>query len=59
MQKKFTIDKQEYQSVFRVIDKDNSGQITVDQVNTCLHKIDTMHRTELDRLEQERKDSQP
>lgn len=30
MQKKFTIDKQEYQSVFRVIDKDNQGHITID-----------------------------
>lgn len=30
MQKKFTIDKQEYISVFRVLDKDNTGYITIE-----------------------------
>lgn len=25
----FTIDKQEYQSVFKVFDKDNSGELTI------------------------------
>jgi Ca2+-binding EF-hand superfamily protein len=30
MQKKFTMNKQEYISVFRVLDKDNIGYITTD-----------------------------
>jgi Ca2+-binding EF-hand superfamily protein len=40
MQQKFTIDKQEYQSVFRVIDKDNQGFITVDQVNHYIEQFE-------------------
>lgn len=32
----FTIDKQEYQSVFKVFDKDNTGQIHVNQVNSYI-----------------------
>jgi Ca2+-binding EF-hand superfamily protein len=59
MQKKFTIDKQEYQSVFRVIDQDNSGRITIEQVNTCLEKIDNMHRTQLQKLEAMKKAAEP
>jgi hypothetical protein len=43
MQQKFTIDKQEYQSVFRVIDKDNQGFITVDQVNHYIEQFDQLH----------------
>ena len=59
MQKKFYIDKQEYQSVFRVIDKDNTGVITVDQVNSCLESLDSMLRKELDRLEKDRQVKEP
>jgi len=29
----FTIDKVEYQSVFKVFDRDNKGEIHIDQVN--------------------------
>lgn len=29
----FTIDKVEYQSVFKVFDKENKGEINIDQVN--------------------------
>ena len=59
MQQKFTIDKQEYQSVFRVIDKDSTGQITIDQVNYFLDKFDNMHlqhqqRTYNEELEKQR-----
>ena len=32
----FNIDKQEYQSVFKVFDKDNTGQIHVNQVNSYI-----------------------
>ena len=55
MQRKFTIDKQEYQSVFRVIDQDNAGHITIEQVNQCLDKIDQMHKTQLQKLESSKK----
>ena len=36
----FTIDKQEYQSVFKVFDKDNTGQIHVNQVNSYIQKFE-------------------
>ena len=39
-QPEFSIDKQEYQSVFKVFDKDNSGQIHVDQVNSYISRFE-------------------
>lgn len=36
----FTIDKQEYQSVFKVFDKDNTGEITIQQVNHYINKFE-------------------
>ena len=36
----FTIDKQEYQSVFKVFDKDNTGEITIQQVNYYINKFE-------------------
>ena len=36
----FSIDKQEYQSVFKVFDKDNTGQIHVNQVNSYITKFE-------------------
>lgn len=43
MQQKFTIDKTEYQSVFRVIDTENTGFISVEQVNSYLGMFEQMH----------------
>ena len=39
-QPEFSIDKQEYQSVFKVFDKDNSGQIHVEQVNNYISRFE-------------------
>lgn len=36
----FTIDKQEYQSVFKVFDKDNTGELTIQQVNNFIQKFE-------------------
>ena len=36
----FTIDKQEYQSVFKVFDKDNTGELTIQQVNSFIAKFE-------------------
>ena len=36
----FSIDKQEYQSVFKVFDKDNSGKIHVASVNSYIQKFE-------------------
>ena len=36
----FNIDKQEYQSVFKVFDKNNSGEITIQQVYELINKFD-------------------
>jgi Ca2+-binding EF-hand superfamily protein len=44
MQKKsFKLDKQEYQSVFRVLDKDNMECITIKNVNSYIEKLDQLH----------------
>jgi hypothetical protein len=44
MQKKsFKLDKQEYQSVFRVLDKDNMECITIENVNSYIEKLDQLH----------------
>jgi len=59
MQKNFTIDKQEYMSVFRVIDKDDVGKITVEQVNSCITKIYQMHRRLNEKMEQAKLNIQP
>ena len=36
----FNLDKQEYQSVFKVFDKDNSGEINIGQVYDLINKFD-------------------
>ena len=36
----FNLDKQEYQSVFKVFDKDNSGEINIGQVYELINKFD-------------------
>ena len=36
----FNLDKQEYQSVFKVFDKDNQGEISVGQVYELLQKFE-------------------
>lgn len=36
----FNLDRQEYQSVFKVFDKDNSGEITITQVYELINKFD-------------------
>lgn len=36
----FNLDRQEYQSVFKVFDKDNSGEITISQVYELINKFD-------------------
>ena len=36
----FNIDKQEYQSVFKVFDKNNSGEISIGQVFELINKFD-------------------
>lgn len=36
----FTIDKQEYQSVFKVFDKENTGELTIQQVNSFIAKFE-------------------
>lgn len=36
----FTIDKQEYQSVFKVFDRDNTGELTIAQVGSFITKFE-------------------
>lgn len=36
----FNIDKQEYQSVFKVFDKNNTGEISIGQVFELINKFD-------------------
>jgi hypothetical protein len=36
----FNLDKQEYQSVFKVFDKDNTGEINIHQVYELINKFD-------------------
>jgi hypothetical protein len=36
----FNIDKQEYQSVFKVFDKNNTGEISIQQVYELINKFD-------------------
>ena len=36
----FNIDKQEYQSVFKVFDKNNTGEININQVFDLINKFD-------------------
>lgn len=36
----FNLDRQEYQSVFKVFDKDNTGEITISQVYDLINKFD-------------------
>ena len=36
----FNIDKQEYQSVFKVFDKNNTGEINITQVFDLINKFD-------------------
>lgn len=36
----FNLDKQEYQSVFKVFDKDNTGEISIMQVYDLINKFD-------------------
>ncbi len=36
----FNLDKQEYQSVFKVFDKDNTGEINILQVYDLINKFD-------------------
>ncbi len=36
----FNIDKQEYQSVFKVFDKNNTGEISINQVFELINKFD-------------------
>lgn len=36
----FNLDKQEYQSVFKVFDKDNTGEINIGQVYELINKFD-------------------
>lgn len=40
----FNLDKQEYQSVFKVFDKDNSGEINISQVYELITKFDEAQR---------------
>ena len=40
----FNLDRQEYQSVFKVFDKDNSGEITITQVYDLINKFDDAQR---------------
>jgi len=40
----FTIDKQEYQSVFKVFDKDNTGEINIQQVNHYITKFEQVQQ---------------
>ena len=40
MANEFNLDKQEYQSVFKVFDKDNTGQIHINQVYDLIGKFD-------------------
>ena len=44
----FTIDKHEYQSVFKVFDKDNTGELTIGQVNTCITKFEQIQLNQSD-----------
>ena len=37
----FTIDKQEYMAVFKFFDRDNKGEISIDQVTDFIHKFDS------------------
>lgn len=41
----FTIDEVEYQSVFKVFDKDNKGQIHIDQVNHFIQMFEEIQIT--------------
>jgi Ca2+-binding EF-hand superfamily protein len=36
----FTIDKQEYQSVFKVFDRENTGELTIAQVSNFIGKFE-------------------
>lgn len=45
--------------MFRVIDKDDVGKITVEQVNSCITKIYQMHRRLNEKMEQAKLNSQP
>lgn len=36
----FNLDKQEYQSVFKVFDRENSGEIDISQVYDLINKFD-------------------
>jgi Ca2+-binding EF-hand superfamily protein len=36
----FNLDKQEYQSVFKVFDRDNTGEISISQVYELINKFD-------------------
>ena len=40
----FNLDKQEYQSVFKVFDKDNTGEINITQVYELINKFDEAQR---------------
>ena len=40
----FNLDKQEYQSVFKVFDKDNTGEINISQVYELINKFEDSQR---------------
>ena len=40
----FNLDKQEYQSVFKVFDRDNTGEINIGQVYELINKFDEAQR---------------
>jgi Ca2+-binding EF-hand superfamily protein len=37
----FTIDKQEYMAVFKFFDRENKGEISINQVTEFIHKFDS------------------
>ena len=44
----FTIDKQEYQSFFKVFDKENTGELTIAQVNNFIIKFEQIQSHQAD-----------
>ena len=40
----FNIDKQEYQSVFKVFDKNGTGEINISQVYELINKFDSQSK---------------
>ena len=43
----FNIDQQEYQSVFKVFDKSNTGEINIQQVYDLINKFDSAQKPEM------------